>query len=566
MPALPPSYANSFGIGDFSEQVMMFSGDILLNIFRHCLDASPRIWPTLAWVCQSWRRIVFLSPLGLDLRLYCTPGTPVLKTLGCWPELPIALKYGGFLNLDPPAPEDDNNIIAALKQSARVSSISLTITSSLFEKLSAITEPFPDLGELTLLSRDGMRLTLASTFRWGPRLRILHSTGVGFPSFPQLLSPCLGLVDLRLHDVPSAGYFSPEAFANAASGMTQLEYLSLHFYSSPPRRNFLSLPPPSGERIILPTLAHLKYRGTSKYLDSLVARIDAPLLRDIEITFFSQPTMDASQLGQFIERTEMQTPLSRAEVQTSPDSISISFPNSSTSTLLRLQISCKQLDWQLSSLAQVCDQFSSLLSRVQNIVVNTTRSSCRQGDVDGEQWLELIRLFGGARDFRVVGELTTDVLCAFGAAGGGHSTLLSSLRRLHIATPTATNERCWDALHSFIAWRSLSDSPIQLDMRSYLCHICHSSLKQQQGFHSHFVSKHAYRIVCSYCDEFKCKSKHKRLFLEHLESKHPEVPRNDPPIPDLAVTHFRTFPIQSPFYWHSSLKSSHTPPRSLLIA
>ena len=91
--------------------------------------------------------------------------------------------------LDPPAPEDEDNIIAALKQSDRVSSISLTVTSSLLEKLSTISEPFSELEELVLLSQDNLQLTLPSAFRWGPRLRTLHSTRIAFPSLPQLLSP-----------------------------------------------------------------------------------------------------------------------------------------------------------------------------------------------------------------------------------------------------------------------------------------------------------------------------------------------------------------------------------------
>ena len=168
-----------------------------------------------------------------------------------------------------------------------------------------------------------------------------------------------------------AGYFSPQAFANALSGASHLRSLSLHFLSFPPRRNYVGLPPPGGHRIVLPALTCFKYRGISKYLDSFVARIDAPHLRDIDITFFSQPTMDASQLGQFIERTEMQTSLTEAEIQISAHAISISFKNSSTSTPLRLQISCKQLDWQLSSMAQVCDQFSPFLFGVEHLVFNT---------------------------------------------------------------------------------------------------------------------------------------------------------------------------------------------------
>jgi hypothetical protein len=99
---------------------------------------------------------VLTSPLGLNLRLHCTHGTPVPKALICWPALPIIVKYGGAPNLNPPAPEDDDNIIAALKQSDRVGFISLTVTSSLLRKLSVLSEPFSELEELALHSRDNM--------------------------------------------------------------------------------------------------------------------------------------------------------------------------------------------------------------------------------------------------------------------------------------------------------------------------------------------------------------------------------------------------------------------------
>ena len=131
-------------------------------------------------MCQRWRQTVLGSPLSLDLRLYCTYGTPVLKTLECWPPLPLVVNYGGSPKLDPPSPKDDVNIIAALKQSGRVSSISLTVTSSLLEKLSAISEPFSELEELALMSQDNVLLTLPSTFRWGPLLRRdAHGRAIG---------------------------------------------------------------------------------------------------------------------------------------------------------------------------------------------------------------------------------------------------------------------------------------------------------------------------------------------------------------------------------------------------
>ena len=84
--------------------------------------------------------------------------------------------------LDPPAPEDNDNIIAALKQSDRVISVSLTLTNSLLEKLSTISGPFSQLEELILVSQDNLQLTLPSTFRWGSRFRTLHVTRTAIPA------------------------------------------------------------------------------------------------------------------------------------------------------------------------------------------------------------------------------------------------------------------------------------------------------------------------------------------------------------------------------------------------
>lgn len=75
------------------------------------------------------------------------------------------MNYGGSPVLDTPARKDEENIMAALKQSDRVGCIRLTITDSLLENLSTICEPFPELGVLVLLSRDNVQL---NAFRWPP--------------------------------------------------------------------------------------------------------------------------------------------------------------------------------------------------------------------------------------------------------------------------------------------------------------------------------------------------------------------------------------------------------------
>jgi hypothetical protein len=514
--------------------IEILTADVLLTIFRHYLDRSPQLWPTLAHICQRWRQITFASPRSLDLRLYCTYGTPVLKTLEFWPPFPLIVNYGGSPELNPPAPEDEDNIVAALKRSDQVRSVKLTVTRSLVEKLSTISEPFTELEELALLSLDNLQKALPGAFRWGPRLRTLHSTRVAIPTLPQILSPPTDLVDLQLHEIPKLGYFCPEAFASALSGATHLERLSLDFLSLPPRRNHVTLPPPSGnsERIFLSALTCLEYRGTSKFLDIFVARIDAPRLEDIDITFSSQPTMDASQLGRFIGRIEKQISPHLANIELSAHAISITFHNSSTSsTPLQIEIPCKPLDWQLFSMAQICDQFSPILFSVKKVGLTAAESSSGQADVDGEHWLELLRAFRGARSVWVTGSLTTDILCAFGKADREYATVLPSLRCLRVGRPLAMYGPSWDAVQSFLALRWISGRPVQVNAPSLLCHICSITFAYKEELRSHLVYGHAFRIVCSNCDDFELMQVpgYEVRLREHLASEHVDVPRTDTP-------------------------------------
>ena len=464
----------------------------------------------LAHVCHRWRQIVFTSPHSLDLRIYCTYGTPVLKTLDYWPPFPLIVDYGGYPKLNSPSPEDEKNIVVALQRSDHVRSISLTVTSSLVEKLStiALSEPFSELEDLVLLSRDNLQLTgtLPGAFRCGPRLRTLHSTRIPIPALPHLLSPLTGLVDLQLHEIPKLGHFCPEEFANALSGAIHLETLSLHFLSLPPRRNHLSLPL-SGvlERIILSALNSLKYRGTSKFLDSFVARIDAPHLEDIDITLSSQPTMDTSQLGRFFERTEMQISLDQADVEISAHAISISFTNSSSSTPLQLKIPCEQLGWQLSSMAQVCNQCSPFLFRFNNLSIITTRSSSVQDDVVGEQWLKLFRGFSGARSVWVTGGLTAEMLCALGNADGEHANVLPDLRHLRVGSPLTDYVPSWEAVQPFLASRRISSRPILVNALSYQCQKCGAVCEQKDELQTHLGWESTSTLVCSRanCNDFE---------------------------------------------------------------
>ncbi|KAN0136921.1 hypothetical protein V8E53_005362 [Lactarius tabidus] len=289
--------------------------------------------------------------------------------------------------------------------------------------------------------------------------------------------------------------------------MTQLRSLSLHFYSRP--RNDFRLPSPPEKRIALPALAYLEYRGTSNYLDNLVARIDAPCLGDLDVTFFNQFAMEASQLGQFIERIEILKSLSQADVQISKRAISIRFSQPRAPTSLGLTILCEQLVRQLFSMGQICNHFSPFLFRVKDLRVSSTRASSGQDDIDGQRWLELIGPFGSAEDFRVAGELATDILRALTQVDGEHTIILPSLRNLCVTELWLAHGPLWDAAQSFITSRWPTSSPVvhaapsstifpflsggegmSGQHQQYFCAFCNISFTERQSLSRHNSDEH----------------------------------------------------------------------------
>src|SRR6266852_5234517 len=97
------------------KRIDVLPDDILLEIFDFYLDieAEPEAWESLVHVCRRWRSLVFGSPRCLNLRLLCTPKTPVRDALEIWPALPLIV--AGSVSLS-----GMDNIIAALEQSNRV--------------------------------------------------------------------------------------------------------------------------------------------------------------------------------------------------------------------------------------------------------------------------------------------------------------------------------------------------------------------------------------------------------------------------------------------------------------
>jgi hypothetical protein len=390
--------------------------------------------------------------------------------LDCWPTLRVVVQFTGSLALDQQTPEDEDGIMAALKQSARVSSISLSVTSSLLGKFYEIERPFSELENLVLVSRDSVRLTLPNTIQWGSQLHRLHLTRINlFPTtLFQLLYSSRNLVDLQLHEVLDPLYFPPDNFTNVLSRMPQLLSLSLHFLSTTNYR----APSPSRVRAVLPVLTRLAFRGITGYLECLVARINAPRLGDIEVTFFNEFTfdLDLSQLSEFIDRIGVHKSYCRAYILSSERVISISLIRPGAATCLKFHLVCEPLRGQLCSMARICSRLSAFLFDVVDLHIRATRPSRWEDRLHNERWLEPIKSFAGVNRLNVSGNLSINIVRALELADSRRETVLPALHKLYIPQPGPGHEPLMEAVESFMISRRLSGHPIAMEYEQ-LCYL-----------------------------------------------------------------------------------------------
>ena len=326
--------------------------DVLLEIFA-CylyLDRSEEInvWHMLVHVCQRWRYPVFASPGHLNLRLECTTETRAREMLGVWPPFPIVIsgESGYMTGVD--------NIVAALEQRDRVREIKLEhIPDSKMDAfVPAMLGPFPALDGIIFGTDDKGMGVVPDLFLGGsaPQLQWLSFHAIPFPALPTLLSSTINLDCLELSGIPRSGYISSEEMVTCLSAMPNLDDLRFQFDSPQSFPNGESRPHPPMARCTLPALRELIFEGVNEYFEGLVARIDTPVIRKLEITFFHRHFYDFSQLSQFIGRVGVFKSPAHANIglYNFQAEVSVSFGTGTDEPAsLSLGISCNELHLQL---------------------------------------------------------------------------------------------------------------------------------------------------------------------------------------------------------------------------
>ena len=441
--------------------------DVLLGIFDFCVDRHPvtknevEAWQTLVHVCRQWRTVVFGSPRRLSLRLYYSTTTPT--PLDIWPALPLHIA-GDVQNT-----EDSDNIVAVLERSNPVYHIAHSSYSPSLENiLAAMQKPFPELTYLRLSSYEAVTVVPDSVLGGSaPRLQILSLDGIPFPGLPKLLLSATHLTELNLFNIPHAGYFSPGAIATALSTSISLRLLILQFLSP---RSYPSRHPPPLTRSVLPNLKKAMFRGVSEYLEDLVALIDAPQLYSLNVALFNQILFDTPQFIQFISRTPMWTALENARLvfKNHVAAVVLSSPNrpKHENFGVKMRILCREPDWQVSSLEQVCNSWLPSLSALEDLYIyeNSKSPPDWRDNIENTLWLELLHPFSAVKNLYLSKEFAVRIAPALQELVGSRTMeVLPTLQnifveRLHPSRPAQ------EGTLKFVAARQLSGHPITVSV------------------------------------------------------------------------------------------------------
>ena len=469
---------------------------VLLKTFDFYLhEEDIEAWHTLVHVCQKWRILVFGSPRRLDVRLLCTHRAPARKMLDIWPQFPIVTSCDGHGRKGVWLESCTDNLIAALEHNDRVCELDLNIVfSTIWEDLfPALQQPFPVLTRVKLHQITPIPWELPDLFLGGsapPHLQTLILDQIQFPGLPRLLSSATHLVSLKLLQLSDLGRMSPEAMASCLSMLNMLEILQIEFSTSSPSYQ-RSQHPPQQSRALLPVLSQLHYLGIGEYLEDLVARIDAPLLEKLILTF-DYPIFDSFQLIHFVERTTKLKALDEARLVFSGCDSSITFPQIIDGRL-ELEISYGVSDGRFSILMRVCAvslprvfipavkhlyiQNRSFLPRCIFPAVTLLHRSIEKvlewqqlwqgawrGQADNSQWLELLQPFTAVRDLYISREFVPKIAPALQELVGERVTeVLPALQTLFFEEPLSPGPD-QEAIEEFISARRLAGYPIDVSI------------------------------------------------------------------------------------------------------
>ena len=462
------------------------SEDILVEIFdayRQLYESKTRYeniwnsrngWFKLTHVCQTWRRLVHLSPSRLHVHLLFTPHRSskaiMLKDLPPFPIL-IDYKFAKWTK------RELGLALAAIGHHGCVRGISLrgrpfTNSDNIFQ---ALNRPFPDLESLQILSDYGRHnfVMLPATFLLGsaPCLRRLKLQNVDSRCLSPLLSIMTGLAELSLSIRIPLDTLPEESLIANLQRMSCLRRLELLLQSHPSIISDIPRPQSptrTGDIVPLPNLMQLVFVGQHIYLEALMAVLAAPSLQNLGVGILdTTDTLSIPHLCRFICDTDNQ--FCRAHLEFLDTRLGIIAETRSIHTKpFRIAITGP------ISLEEIGNKLSGPLATVEKLGIRWNVIGERQGP-HGLQWRRFFEHTRQLKFLSVPWQVALDVAHSFQQDGQGlYMELLPDLDIIYMdmkqwypgRPPPGSNSQDHaiipDAFEPLIAARTKAGHPITL--------------------------------------------------------------------------------------------------------
>jgi hypothetical protein len=253
--------------------------------------------------------------------------------------------------------------------------------------------------------------------------------------------------------------------ATTLSTLTGLENLSLKFQSPQSFPDQESRRPPPLTRSVLPVLIDFTFKGVSEYLEYFMARIDAPQLSGLYVTFFNQILFDTLQFIQFVNRTPKLKALKRGHITFGDDAARVKLSSVSLTSRYEgfsVKIPCRELDWQVSSLEQVCTSSLLPLSALEVLYILKDPDSQPdwQDNIENALWLELLQPFTSVKNLYLCGEFAPRIVPALQELVGGRTTEVLPILHNIFLEELQSSGPVQEGIRQFVAARQVTSRPI----------------------------------------------------------------------------------------------------------
>ena len=197
-----------------------------------------------------------------------------------------------------------------------------------------------------------------------------------------------------------------------------------------------------------------------------MAHIDAPRLNYLFIVLFNDIIFDTPQLTQFIGRTLIVKALEKARITFEGDAAMVELSSISSLTSgkyenLKVEIPCSELDWQVSSMEQVCTSCLPPLPTLDlHIYGDPHYRQHWQGNVENQLWLRLLHPFTSVKHLYLSEVIAQRIVPALQELVGASATeVLPTLENIFLEESQRSGH-VQEGIQQVVAVRQATDHPM----------------------------------------------------------------------------------------------------------